>query len=207
MKKNTIVIIVLSITIVILLNYIIFSTVSKISIIEFLKLPVFGSIIVALVSIITVFLSNHFNLKKLKLENSHSIRIRRFEKEIEFYSKLWIILHSLKRLKGKVIEILISKKFEDLNNFIELINLINNECVNLLELDSMYAPFIPTYISRIILCIYFQLLKQVEIYKYSYQIKKFKITSHAYIDSIISKNYAKLFVSAEYRINQYENTN
>ena len=92
MKKNTIVIIVLSIIIIVLLNYIIFSTVSKTSIIEFLKLPVLGSIIVALVSIITVYLTNSFNLKKIKLETANAIYKTQFEKEFNIYLELWALI-------------------------------------------------------------------------------------------------------------------
>ena len=61
MKKNIIIVITLSVIIVILLNYIIFSIVLMTSVVEFLKLPVLGSLIVALVSIVTVYLTNSFN--------------------------------------------------------------------------------------------------------------------------------------------------
>ena len=85
MKKNTVFIIVLSIIIVILLNYIIFSTALKTSIVEFLKLPVLGSIIVALVSVITVYLTNSFNLKKVKLENSYQLHRTQIEREYQIF--------------------------------------------------------------------------------------------------------------------------
>ncbi|WP_435308825.1 hypothetical protein [Sebaldella termitidis] len=137
MKKNTIVIIVLSIIIVILLNHIVISGVSKSSSTEFLKLPILNSIIIALVSIISMVITNYFNLKRMKLETKEKIIIENFSIRRETNSKLFTELLKCK----KYFELFISsgnefKKSENYKNFAPLESYTN--------LYSKYDEFIVT---------------------------------------------------------------
>ena len=114
MKKNIIIVITLSVIIVILLNYIIFSIVLKTSVVEFLKLPVLGSLIVALVSIVTVYLTNSFNLKKVKIETSNAIYKMQFEKEFNIYIEIWEKLFKVKKFTLSLLPIFDDKLPDDL---------------------------------------------------------------------------------------------
>ena len=151
MKKNTIVIIALSIIIVILLNYIIFSTALKTSIVEFLKLPILGSIVVALVSIITVYLTNSFNLKKMKLENANSIHKVQFEKEFQCYNEIW---NKFSEITSQIKEIdapfrfyfmnpAKNEKTEILDLLISEINKLPDHFIEYQNICEKYFPFIP----------------------------------------------------------------
>lgn len=96
-KKIIITIVILSTIIVILLNHITISTISKTSVIEFFKLPILGSVLVALVSIVTVIVTNYFNLKRVKLETKEKIILENFSIRRKANSKLFSSLLEYKK--------------------------------------------------------------------------------------------------------------
>lgn len=138
MKKNTVIIILLSVIIVILLNYIAISGMTKSSFTEFLKLPILSSVIVAIVSIATMVITNYYNLKRIRLETKEKIVLENFAIRREANSKLFYGLLEYQNYFNKFFkaenifeEVSEWKDFSPLEYYNKIFNLFLEQLINL----------------------------------------------------------------------------